>query len=148
MKFRDLFGKRSAAEKAAEEARLRRNHASFAKAPAAAGPAQRTPHRAHDLELSRQTQKWLVALPNTIAPTELCARYPRIANRLALCWEDATLTEQVFEDLLLDRRGGRSGFPSAVASELLRLRLFHAKHRKGDVRSPLWSSDSIAVSDR
>ena len=72
--------------------------------------------------LSRVAQRWLDELPPALRPTHLCARYARIANRLALCWPDAKLTQQVFESLLVDRRGGRKGFPPPVRAELLALR--------------------------
>ena len=60
-------------------------------------------------------------------PLELCNVYPRIANRLARCWGDVAQTHEVFNDLLVDRRGGRKGFPSPIASELLRLQAFHER---------------------
>ena len=51
----------------------------------------------------------------------LLERYPHVANRLALCWADKALANRLFEDLLVDKRGGRKGFPSTVRAELLQL---------------------------
>ena len=40
---------------------------------------------------------------------------------------DGALTERLFEDLLIDKRGGRQGFPREVAAELMRLRSLSTK---------------------
>ena len=50
----------------------------------------------------------------------------RVANRIAWCWADAALREQVLDDLLVDRRGGRLGFAPTIVRELQRLREFQA----------------------
>lgn len=60
-----------------------------------------------------------------VHPRELCARYPRIANRFALLWPDAHLTEHYFEALLIDKRGNRRGFTTRITEELQHLRSFH-----------------------
>ncbi len=75
-----------------------------------------------DVSLSAMAAGWCERFPLELRPVSLCRRYPRIANRLALCWDDRMLTHKVFEDLLVDRRGNRRGFPSEVQRELLMLR--------------------------
>jgi hypothetical protein len=47
--------------------------------------------------------------------------FPRVANRLAIAWPDPKAVQEVLDDVLIDRRGGRQGFPPAVQQELLRL---------------------------
>ena len=79
------------------------------------------PH-ANEGRLDPIALRWLAAFPAAARPAELCARYPRIANRLALCWSDPVLSTHVLNELLIDRRGGRQGFPPAVRSDLLALR--------------------------
>ncbi|MDB5820663.1 MAG: hypothetical protein JWQ11_4303 [Rhizobacter sp.] len=148
MKFSNLFKRPSVAEQASEAARQRREKAAAVAPGASPTMAQRSPLAPNDLVLSRSGVAWKTSIPTSIRPHELCAQYPRIANRLALCWNDALLTERVFDDLLLDRRGKRKGFPGEVASELLHLRVFYAKHHKSALRNGLWDSSSIAVSDR
>ena len=91
------------------------------------GRAARTPLAAGTETLSSPAQAWLRELPAALRPHHLCGAYPRVANRIALCWNDLTLVDVVFNELLLDRRGGRTGFPSAVAAELLRLHAFHER---------------------
>jgi hypothetical protein len=91
---------------------------------AAAGAAefQRSAPNPRDLSLSSLAQSWSAKLPAAQRPHELCNAYPRIANRLALCWGDPVLTANVFRELMTDRRRGRKGFPPAVRQELLALR--------------------------
>jgi hypothetical protein len=48
--------------------------------------------------------------------------YPRIANRIASAWRDSEAARASLDDLLIDRRGGRQGFPPFVLAELLHLR--------------------------
>ncbi|MEO6745447.1 MAG: hypothetical protein ABIS28_16125 [Caldimonas sp.] len=91
------------------------------------GPAARALRNAQDDTLSPAAHAWVRSLPAAMRPLELCNVYPRIANRLARCWDDIGQTHDVFNDLLVDRRGGRKGFPSPIASELLRLQAFHER---------------------
>jgi hypothetical protein len=53
--------------------------------------------------------------------------YPRLANRIATAWEDPVQTEAIFDELMIDHRGGRLGFAPLVASELMRLHRLHEK---------------------
>ncbi len=96
---------------------------------AAALIRQRSRPRAADAILTSLARAWFEALPMRPRPEQFCARYPRVANRLALCWPEVELTEQLFDDLLVDRRGGRRGFPAPVLDELRRLRTVHAARR-------------------
>lgn len=104
--------------------------------------------RQQDRVLSSWTEAWLRALPVPLRPSQLCTLYPRVANRLALCWTDPALTERLFDDLLMDRRGKRKGFPTPVAEELMRLRRYHEHHRAVDASPSLWEWRSMAISDR
>lgn len=81
-----------------------------------------------DSALTGTTRRWLRQLPPRRRPLRLCERYPRVANRIAWCWHDSELTQLVLQDLLEDRRGGRTGFAPAVVRELQRLREFHSQH--------------------
>lgn len=78
--------------------------------------------RACDDALNGTARAWLRRLPGGRRPLRLCERFPRVANRIAWCWADAGLVDAVFDDLLVDRRGGRQGFPAPVVQELRRLR--------------------------
>jgi hypothetical protein len=108
----------------------------------------RESERQQDRVVSSWTNSWLQALPEPLRPRELTRLYPRVANRLALCWSDPALTGRLFDDLLFDKRGKRKGFPKPVAEELMRLRRYHEVHRAVDAPASLWEWRSMAVSDR
>ena len=67
-------------------------------------------------------ERWNGALPASLRPEALIAYYPRIANLLALQSSDRSALTAYLDELLVDRRGRRQGFPPPVLAELLRLR--------------------------
>jgi hypothetical protein len=84
--------------------------------------AHRAPPNPRDANLSALAAAWCVQFDPDMRPVTLCRRYPRVANRLALCWEDGALTGRIFQELMVDRRGNRRGFPPEVQRELHALR--------------------------
>lgn len=84
----------------------------------------RRPERHGDQALTGTSRRWLRQLPPRRRPLRLCEAHPRVVNRIAWCWPDVLLREQVLDDLLVDRRGGRQGFPAPMVRELQRLREF------------------------
>lgn len=98
---------------------------------------QRRPPRHNDESLTGTARIWLRRLPAGRRPLKLCIRYPRVANRLAWCWHDPVTAEQVLEDLLVDHRGGRHGFPRPIELELRRLREFN-DHGRTDTDGGGW----------
>jgi hypothetical protein len=56
------------------------------------------------------TLKWVQGLPADVYPATLAIRYPRIVNLIAAQWNDRGDCPLLFDDLLGDRRGGRTGF--------------------------------------
>lgn len=52
----------------------------------------------------------------------LARRFPHVLNRISAVWEDPPATAELIDDLLVDRRGGRRGFPADVLAELLTIR--------------------------
>lgn len=83
----------------------------------------RAPVSNKDLCLSPLARAWVEGRPPGATPQALVQTYPRITNRLALCWEDPTLALRVLDGLLVDKRGGRRGFPLTVDVELRVLQL-------------------------
>jgi len=65
---------------------------------------------------------WFANLPVGVRPVALAEKYPRIVNLLAQSWSSPSACRARFDDLLLDRRGSRQGFPGDIRSELVRLR--------------------------
>ncbi len=79
--------------------------------------------------------RWVDVLPVEIQPRTLLKQFPRIANIVARSWDDRDSVERYLSDLLIDRRGGRRGFPPDVQLELLTLREYVAGF-SGVARSP------------
>jgi hypothetical protein len=77
--------------------------------------------RHSDEALTGTTRHWLRRLPPGRRPLRLCTSFPRLANALAWHWSDTATVARILDDLLVDRRGGRAGFPMAVVQELRRL---------------------------
>lgn len=71
-----------------------------------------------DRVLLSDTHLWLRRIPGRLQPKQLCRFYPRVANRLAACWNDPVAFEKLLHDLLVDRRGGRAGFSPRIVVEL------------------------------
>jgi hypothetical protein len=101
------------------------------RSPLMAPEAERAPPSESDMSLSRLVPLWLEGLPAESRPNRLCARFPRIANRLALCWADPALAVRLLDDFFADRRGSRLGFPPKVRNELAQLRQLAARGLKG-----------------
>ena len=57
-----------------------------------------------------------------VQPRALLQSLPRIANALARLWQDNVRLRLYLDELLIDRRGGRRGFPPEIHNELLVLR--------------------------
>ncbi len=93
--------------------------------------ARRAPLSESDKSLSRLVPTWLESLPVESRPNYLCAHFPRIANRLALCWADPALAVRLLDDFFADKRGTRLGFPPKARNELMHLRQLAARGLKG-----------------
>ena len=75
------------------------------------------------------SEKWFDTLPTDAFPAALAAQYPRIINCIAVQWNDVRWCLAYFEELLVDRRGGRRGFPADVLRDLQSLHaLWHGGH--------------------
>lgn len=73
------------------------------------------------------TARWMQTLPAALRPVETAKAYPRIVNRLAELWKRPSRCDAYFQTLMLDDRGGRKGFPPAVALELSALATHYEK---------------------
>jgi hypothetical protein len=77
-------------------------------------------------QLAEATTNWLASLPPGVQPVVLARDFPRIANKLCELWKRPAQFEPYLAELIFDHRGGRQGFPLAVASELADLKAHHA----------------------
>lgn len=71
-------------------------------------------------------------------PHQLEERFPRVFVKIVDCWDSPEGARAIFDELLIDQRGGRQGFPSDVAREIFQLSVAHERLRaapvqKGDV---------------
>ena len=87
----------------------------------------RAPLADDDQVLQSHAHYWLRRIPSGLHPKQLCRYYPRIANRIATRWDDARAVGRLLTELMVDRRGGRRGFPPPVAADIVRLHRLHAK---------------------
>lgn len=62
-------------------------------------------------------------------PFALEQKYERILNKIADLWDTPEI-EDYFSDLMVDRRGGRQGFPPEVANEIVVLSRLHEMLQK------------------
>jgi hypothetical protein len=76
-----------------------------------------------------RTLAWAAGLPPDVQPHELTRLFGRIANMLAADWNEPKLIRADFDQLLVDRRGNRKGFPPKVLAELIALQTYYVvKH--------------------
>jgi len=84
--------------------------------------------------LLKATVTWASALPPEIQPKALLAKYPRIANLVAVLWQDPNSLRRYVDDLLVDTRGTRQGFPLDVLREIFRLRAYYDETQPSTLR--------------
>lgn len=101
----------------------------------ARGPAPGAGHRpvrtpgSDDNRLDEAAIRLLEHLPAHLRLVALRGLYPRLLNRLAAAWGDAAAFDAEVDSLVIDRRGGRQGFPFEVLAELTELREYHRSIR-------------------
>jgi hypothetical protein len=75
-----------------------------------------------DEPLLPETVRWLATLPGDVRPRQLPIEFTRICNGIARNWDSPRDCLGFLEDLLIDRRGGRTGFSFNVALEIAGLK--------------------------
>jgi hypothetical protein len=115
-----------------------RRHAQQAEAESAPRPGDEATARTHDNVLTARAQALTSALPHPIRLNELL-NYPHVVNRLADLWGFPVQMRAYLEELLLDSRGTRHGFPLGVIAELTALRSYY-ETRVHPVRADVWST--------
>ena len=78
------------------------------------------------VSLTSASREWLAELPADVRPTELATYFPRVANELSTRWRKVSPCEEYLDDLVFDRRGGRTGFPRDIGREITGLRDYYA----------------------
>jgi len=82
----------------------------------------------------RPTAQWAAALPSPVVPHALLSKFPRICNLLAVLWQDPASLRHYLDDLLVDKRGNRQGFPLEILRELVALRAYYDELHSGSNR--------------
>ena len=59
-------------------------------------------------------------------PQQLEAKYSRVFNKIMAMWGTEALEEH-FSELIVDKRGGRKGFPADVAADIILLSRLHSR---------------------
>ena len=75
------------------------------------------------------TVRWMDTLPSEFQPAAIAKGFPRIANTLATLWTRPDAFQSYLDDLLIDKRGARRGFPLNVLAELHALSDYYAVSR-------------------
>jgi len=75
-----------------------------------------------DSQLTAESTALLASLDEGVRPKELASRYPRIVNKIARDWRLPSQLDRYFQELLMDTRGNRQGFPLKIVMELSTLR--------------------------
>lgn len=82
----------------------------------------------------------LAATPDKY-PYALEASYGRILGRIMSLWDDPIALQMLFEDLMVDKRGDRQGFPTAVANDIYRLSMMYDSLRESEQEIDPWASE-------
>ena len=74
----------------------------------------------------RPSAGW-IRLPREVRPRALAEQFPRVANLFAGNWSNPNDCVGFISSLLVDRRGGRRGFPGDVLQDIHNLRVYYAR---------------------
>lgn len=79
-------------------------------------------------------------------PYSLESKYPRVFHKIMSLWDSPEI-DDYFMDLIVDRRGGREGFPQDVATEIVHLSLVHGAHHKTQQKTDVWEMSTGSFVD-
>jgi hypothetical protein len=108
---------------------------------AVAFPAVRSEPAPEIHQLTEQAHRFISSLDESVRPNMLAARFPRILNKVAELWRRPSLMDRYFDDLLMDSRGNRQGFPISILLELSTLKEYY--HTTFPMRSGVWDENNL-----
>jgi hypothetical protein len=101
-------------------------------------------HVAHSRRLEPATLHWIKTLEQQgIAPSQqLFEHFPHVLNKIAAAWGNVPAMEALMtEDLMVDNRGNRQGFPFKILVEIQALHHAHQAHFANGASAPsAWDS--------
>ncbi len=74
------------------------------------------------VHLNEAASGFMEGLPDDLRPYTLARSFPRIVNKMAELWRRPAQLDAYFDELLVDERGGRQGFPLTVLFEITALK--------------------------
>lgn len=92
--------------------------------------------------LTEGALRWWAGLAQMgVAPPEaLKARFPHVLNKIAAAWGSALAMTELMQELLMDHRGGRQGFPFDALVEVQALNDAHlSRYPSGPMPSDVWA---------
>ena len=89
------------------------------------GDGQKSLRHSAPAALDAKAEAWMRQLPQHVRPSNTAERFPHIVNALAAIWASPARCRSQFDQLLIDQRGDRQGFPDAVGSELASLKDYY-----------------------
>jgi hypothetical protein len=88
-------------------------------------------------ELDQRSKQILQTIPAEIRPTNIVANFPHIMNLISKSWHEPKEFVKTLDELLMDDRGNRVGFPFAIIVELTDLREHYFSTVRPEARK-LW----------
>lgn len=80
-------------------------------------------------------------------PIHLESQYPRVFGKIMSLWDSPEINDY-FMELMVDKRGGRAGFPPEVASEIMHLNLVNTTRQPLEAKRDPWDpSETLAHFD-
>ncbi len=76
-------------------------------------------------ELDQRAKGIVKALPKPMRPMQTCTDFPHIMNLIAASWHEPKAFVKTLDELLMDDRGDRQGFPFPIIVELTELREYY-----------------------
>lgn len=92
------------------------------RAAGAAGARDRRQDRTQQALTERSLRTLELLRQDGIDATFIAERFPHVLNRVSEVWDTPTSVLSLLGDLLVDRRGGRRGFPDDALALILALR--------------------------
>jgi hypothetical protein len=87
--------------------------------------------------LDQRSKTILESLPASVRPTSISESFPHIMNLISGSWHEPKAFVKTLDELLIDDRGNRVGFPFAVIVELTDLREYYFSTVRPESRK-LW----------
>jgi hypothetical protein len=97
-----------------------RNQQAVAAAKAKARRTEFSPRQLND-----RSKAIVKEIPKDSQPIETCKNFPHIMNLISASWHEPKAFVKTLDELLMDERGGRQGFPFAIIVELTDLREYY-----------------------